>query len=87
MEEFIKIGKYEFDSEEQANSKIEKFEGSKHSFARLGAVTTDKFNVDVLWFSDEEIEDHPTGWKSYSVDPEGEGVHRFIGLSYQDHKF
>ncbi len=87
MEEFIKMGKYEFDSEEQAEEKIAKFEGSNHLFARLGAVTAGKFNVDVLWVSDEPLEDHPTGWKSKSVDPEGEGVHRFAGLSYQDFKF
>ncbi len=46
--------------------------------------------VDVLW-SDLEVEedgnvDHPYGWKTYSVDIDTEGIHGFLGLSYQDLK-
>jgi len=46
--------------------------------------------VDVLWHDLEADEDgsvdHPYGWKSYSVNIGGEGVHSFMGLSYQDLK-
>ena len=31
--------------------------------------------------------DHPYGWKSYAVDIDGDGVHSFLGLSYNAHKF
>lgn len=33
------------------------------------------------------IYDHPYGWKSYAVDIDGDGVHSFLGLSYNAHKF
>ena len=47
-------------------------------------VLSDKWHVDVLW---KGIEDHPYGWKSYAVDIDGDGVHSFLGLSYNSHKF
>ena len=31
--------------------------------------------------------DHPYGWKSYAVDIDGDGVHSFLGLSYDSLKF
>ena len=31
--------------------------------------------------------DHPYGWKSYAVDIDGDGVHSFLGLSYNANKF
>ena len=46
--------------------------------------------IDVLWSNleaDEDGEiDHPYGWKSYSVEIDTEGIHGFLGLSYQDLK-
>ena len=37
--------------------------------------------------ADEDGEiDHPYGWKSYSVEIDTEGIHGFLGLSYQDLK-
>lgn len=43
------------------------------------AVLTDKYSVDVLW---EELEESPYGWKSYEVNPEGNGVHTFAGWTF-----
>ena len=55
------------------------------------AIYSDKYLVDVLWKNLEENEDgtidHPYGWKSYSVEVEENGMHSFLGLSYQSLKF
>ena len=46
--------------------------------------------VDVLWHNLEEQEDggvnHPYGWATYSVNVNGEGIHGFLGLKYQELK-
>ena len=47
-------------------------------------VMGDKWHVDALWHN---LEDHPYGWKTYSIDIESEGMHGFMGLSYLDNKF
>ena len=44
---------------------------------------SDKFHIDVLW---HDLENHPYGWKTYSVDLDNEGCHEFMGLSYLEHK-
>jgi hypothetical protein len=56
-------------------------------------VLSKKYSVDVLWKDLEETDEdgnvtieHPKGWKSKALDLEGEGVHGFLGLSYQDYK-
>ena len=49
-------------------------------------VLSEKYLVDVAWHG---LEDHPYGWKSYSVDSSiktGQGVHSF-GVDYQTNKF
>jgi hypothetical protein len=99
----MRIGKYEFDSQEKADSKIKNL-GSDHphSVFRIGnialeaaeydeegelikeAVYSTKYSVDVLFVG---LDDHPYGWKSYAVDVQGDGVHSFMGLKYQDYKF
>lgn len=114
----IYIGKYAFNSKEQAQDKIEAlgtvtdedgntYPNHHHTVVELGlevlqeAVYEDEelvsetvfgadYLVDVLW-SGLEVEedgsvDHPYGWKSYSVDIDSEGIHGFLGLSYQDLK-
>ena len=57
----------------------------------VAPVLSDKWHVDVLWKNLEADEDgtidHPYGWKSYAVDIDGDGVHSFLGLSYNAHKF
>jgi len=57
----------------------------------VAPVLSDKWHVDVLWKDLEADEDgtidHPYGWKSYYVDIDGDGVHSFLGLSYNAHKF
>ena len=109
----IKAGKYEFDSREQAETKINalgtaqdengnEYPTHKHTIVHLGhiveqqgqydeegnetvaPVLSSKYHVDVLW---KGIDDHPYGWKSYAVDIDGDGVHSFLGLSYNSHKF
>ena len=50
----------------------------------VAPVLSSKYHVDVLW---KGIDDHPYGWKSYAVDIDGDGVHSFLGLSYNSYKF
>lgn len=40
---------------------------------------SDKYSVDVLW---EGLDESPYGWKSYEVNPEGNGVHTFAGWTF-----
>jgi hypothetical protein len=47
-------------------------------------VMGDKWHVDALW---KDLEDHPYGWKTYSIDIDSEGMHGFMGLSYLQYKF
>jgi hypothetical protein len=117
----LNIGKYAFNSKEQALDKIKKLgigtdeEGNeypthKHTVVELGfealsepVIDPDAYPpvvieyptfgtdylVDVLW-ADLEEEDgsvrHPYGWATYSVDVSEEGVHSFLGLTYQELK-
>ena len=116
----IKIGKYSFDSREQAQTKIDalgtatdedgnKYPTHKHTIVHLGnivleqgeydeegeetvaPVLSDKWHLDVLWNGLEADEDgkvnHPYGWKSKSVNIDGDGVHAFFGLNYDSLKF
>ena len=116
----IKIAKYEFDSREQAETKINalgtatdedgnEYPTHKHTIVHLGnivleqavidedgkieteAVLSEYWHVDVLWNgleADEDgVIDHPYGWKSKSVNIEGDGVHAFFGLNYDSLKF
>ena len=116
----MKIGKYQFDNKEQAQTKIDalgtatdedgnEYPTHKHTIVTLGnivlepavidedgeieteAVLSEKWHLDVLWVDleadeDEEI-DHPYGWKSRSVNVDGDGVHAFFGLNYNLLKF
>ena len=56
-------------------------------------VLSEKYHVDVLWKDLQETDeegnvtvDHPHGWKSYAIDLESEGMHGFMGVSYQENK-
>ena len=46
-------------------------------------VLSDKYHIDVAW---NDLESHPYGWKTYSVDLESEGMHKFGGVSYLKNK-
>ena len=116
----MKIGKYQFDNREQAQTKIDalgtetdedgnEYPTHKHTIVHLGnivleqavideggeveteAVLSSDWHVDVLWSGLEADEDgtfdHPYGWKSKSVNIDGDGVHAFFGLSYESLKF
>jgi hypothetical protein len=114
----IHIGKYAFNSKEQAIDKIEALgveqdeEGNeypthKHTVVELGLEVLEEavyeegelvsetvfgtdYLIDVLWHDlgveEDGSVDHPYGWKTYSVDIDSEGIHGFLGLSYQDLK-
>ncbi len=45
----------------------------------IEGLASDKYSVDVLW---EGLDESPYGWKSYEVNPEGNGVHTFAGWSF-----
>ena len=81
----MKIGKYEFDSLEQANSKINALgEEHNHTIVKLGFLAdSTKYSVDVMWIG---IESHPYGWATKSINIDTEGVHGFAGVNYQDNK-
>lgn len=116
----IRTAKYEFDSKEQAETKIKalgtatdengnEYPSHKHTIVQLGnivlqqgtydedgneltaPVLSDKWHIDVLWKdleADEDgVIDHLHGWKTYAVDIDGDGVHSFLGLSHNAHKF
>mgnify|MGYP003114485395 CR=1 FL=1 len=46
-------------------------------------VRASKYSVDVLW---NNLESHPSGWGSYALDLDTEGVHSFMGVSYIKNK-
>ena len=47
-------------------------------------VISTQYHCDVVWYG---LEDHPYGWKSYSVETLGEGMNCISGVSYQENKF
>jgi len=63
---------------------IEKAEYNEEGVITKEAVYSTKYAVDMAFFG---LDTHPYGWKSYSIDVVGEGVHSFAGVSYQDNKF
>ena len=73
------------------NIVLEQGEYDEEGNETVAPVLSDKWHVDVLWKDLEADEDgtidHPYGWKSYYVDIDGDGVHSFLGLSYNAHKF
>ena len=112
----IKVGKYIFDSEEQAETKIKglgvdtdengnEYPTHNHKIVKLGHIVlkegvyeldekgdvqvikepifSEKYHVDVIW---HDLEKHPYGWKTYSVDLQNEGMHQFFGVSYLENK-
>lgn len=98
----MKIGKYEFLSEEQANEKILGL-GDEHNYTivKLGyivlenGVYDDDLNeIKPPILSDkyhvdvmwQDIYEHPYGWKSYAVDLKDDGVHSFFGVDYNNNK-
>jgi len=74
------VKKYEFESEEQADTKISALEDRGHTFVKLGIFDKPKFSVDVLW---NGLEESPYGWKSYEISVEGNGIHKFSGFEYK----
>ena len=47
-------------------------------------VLSDKYHLDVAW---KNLESHPYGWKTSAVAvADGNGVHSFYGINYQENK-
>ena len=72
------------------NIVLEQGEYDENGEETTAPVLSDKWHLDVLWddaeiTEDEEV-DHPYGWKSYSIDIDGNGVHSFFGLDYESLK-
>jgi len=98
----FKIGKYEFDSLEQANTKINALgEEHNHTVVRLGNIVLEQGEYDEEGNVTKEpvystkysvdamwigLEKHPYGWGTKAIEIESEGVHGFAGVSYQDNK-
>jgi hypothetical protein len=97
----MKIGKYEFDSREVAESKIKAVGTHKHTLVHLGHIVLEAGEYDeegeetkapvlsAKWHIDAlwaDDEGHPYGWKSAAVDLSGNGVHSFFGLEYDSYK-
>ena len=98
----MKIGKYEFDSLEQANSKIKGLgEEHNHTIVKLGNIVLEQGEYDEEGNITKEavyslkysvdvmwmgLEKHPYGWGTKAIEIESEGVHGFAGVSYQENK-
>jgi hypothetical protein len=98
----MKIGKYEFDSLEQANSKIKGLgEEHSHTIVKLGNIVLEQGEYDEegnvtkeavysLKYSVDAmwigIDKHPYGWGTKAIEIESEGVHGFAGVCYQENK-
>jgi hypothetical protein len=58
-------------------------------------ILSDKYHVDVLWKGLEPVDAEsevlsyvePSGWADNRIDIDGNGVHSFMGLDYQEYKF
>jgi hypothetical protein len=72
------------------NIVLEKGQYDENGNEIVAPVLSEKWHVDVCWIdlkADEDgTIDHPYGWKSYAVDIDGDGVHSFLGLSYNANK-
>lgn len=97
----MNLAKYEFDNKEQFKSKIESLVDIKFDVIELGhimlsnpvfegddiiqdATFHSKYLVDMIWYG---LEDHPYGWKSYSVNITSNGSNSIAGLNYNDYTF
>ena len=91
----MKIGKYEFKDEATADSKIKALGVDEDGNETKAPVLSDKYHLDVAWKLDDTYNEdgelvkaeHPYGWKSSAVAiSDGNGVHSFYGLDYQELK-
>ena len=98
----MKIGKYEFLDEKQADEKILGLgEEHNHTIVKLGhivlenGVYDDNLNeikppiLSKKYHVDvmwKDLDAHPYGWASYAIDLKDNGVHSFLGVDYQKHK-
>ena len=98
----MKIGKYEFDSLEQAETKINALgEEHNHTIVKLGNIVLEQGEYDEdgnvikepvysLKYSVDAmwigLDKHPYGWGTKAIDIDSEGVHKFAGVNYQDNK-
>jgi hypothetical protein len=79
-----KIPKFKFSLAELGHKLITKGEYDEEGNVLIEPMYSEEYLVDVAWYG---LEDHPYGWKSYAIEIEDEGIHSFLGVSYQEHKF
>jgi hypothetical protein len=89
--------KYKFNNRKEALQKVDALP-TPHShtikhYAEEDQYIVEEYHVDVLWKDLEETDeegnvsvDHPHGWKTYAIDLDSEGMHGFMGVSYQENK-
>ena len=98
----MKLGKYAFDSKQQADAKILSLgEDNPNAFVMLGNLVIEEAEYNEAGDTIKEAvlspdysvdvawkdaEGHPYGWAKYSVNVEGNGAHSFAGINYQDYK-
>lgn len=86
--------KYEFESEELAQTRINALEEQEHEVIELGYLQADEdnlgaYSVDVLWnveelgFEEDGDIDYPYGWRTKEIEVEGNGVHTFAGWTFE----
>ena len=56
-------------------------------------VLSENYHVDVLWEDIQVVDEegnvsfaHPSGWADAAIDIDNEGMHGFMGVSYQENK-
>jgi|TARA_R100000084_G_C4570628_1_gene109037 hypothetical protein len=83
----IRVGKYEFNNEENYLQALNDVDQNKHSVVTLGNIeNSDKFHVDVLWQFEDEDETHPDSFSSKVIELENDGIHAFLGVNYLTHR-
>lgn len=92
MEKIFK--KYEFESQELAQTRINALGECPHIVIELGYLQAEEdelgmYSVDVLWNVEElgteedgDV-DYPYGWRTKEVSVEGNGAHTFLGINYE----
>jgi hypothetical protein len=80
----MKIGKYEFNTNEEFKIASESVDNNINTISFIGVIN-DKYKVDVLW--NDDVTEHPIEWLPFAINIEDEGIHYFHNYSYLENKF
>ncbi len=80
----MKVGKYEFDTQEEFNAAKENVDENLNIISFIGVID-DVLKVDVLW--NDDITEQPEKWLPFAIDIEDEGIHFFHDYPYLENKF